>query len=334
MNDRHCKGCGILLQDENILLPGYTTDLDNDVCQRCFRIKNYGEYQLVTNNNVEYLKVLEAVGKTNDLVIYVTDLINLEKDFDTIRNIIPNRMILVLNKKDVLPKSVKEEKLYEYFKEYNIFFDEIITVSTINNYNMDYLLKRIKMLQTTKNVYVVGRTNAGKSSLINNIIRNYSESSDELTMSALPSTTLNTVSISLNEHLTLIDTPGLLDSGSIINKLDTQLVKKISPKKEIKPKTFQLKRGQGININDLVRVDYTEGDRNSFTVFVSNELKVSRINSNTNNNLKELNKCTYEIKYNTDLVINGLGFIKIMNKGKVDIYLDKDVEVYLRRSLI
>ena len=46
MNDRHCKGCGILLQDENILLPGYTTDLDNDVCQRCFRIKNYGEYQL------------------------------------------------------------------------------------------------------------------------------------------------------------------------------------------------------------------------------------------------------------------------------------------------
>ena len=89
-----------------------------------------------------------------------------------------------------------------------------------------------------------------------------------------------------------------------------------------------------ININDLVRVDYTEGDRNSFTVFVSNELKVSRINSNTNNNLKELNKCTYEIKYNTDLVINGLGFIKIMNKGKVDIYLDKDVEVYLRRSLI
>jgi ribosome biogenesis GTPase A len=334
MNDRHCRGCGILLQDENVLLPGYTTDLSNDICQRCFRIKNYGEYQLVTNNNVEYIKVLEAVGKTNDLVIYVTDLINMEKDFDTIRNIIPNRMILVLNKKDVLPKSVKEEKLYDYFKEYNIFFDEIITVSTKNNYNMDYLLKRIKMLQTTKNVYVVGRTNAGKSSLINNIIRNYSETSDELTMSALPSTTLNTVSISLNEHLTLIDTPGLLDSGSIINKLDVDLVKKISPKKEIKPKTFQLKVGQGIIINDLVRIDYVEGERNSFTVFVSNELKVSRINSNTNNHLIELNKSTYDVKYNTDIVINGLGFVKVANKGQVNVYLDKDVEIYLRKSLI
>ena len=334
MNDRYCKGCGILLQDENVLLPGYTTNLDNDICQRCFRIKNYGEYQLVTNNNVEYIKVLEAVGKTNDLVIYVTDLINMEKDFDTIRNIIPNRMILVLNKKDVLPKSVKEEKLYDYFKEYNIFFDEIITVSTKNNYNMDYLLKRIKMLQTTKNVYVVGRTNAGKSSLINNIIRNYSESNDELTMSALPSTTLSMVSIALNDHLMLIDTPGLLDSGSIINKLDVDLVKRISPKKEIKPKTYQLKEGQGIIINDLVRVDYVEGERNSFTVFVSNELKVSRINSNTNNNLKELDKSTYDVKYNTDIVINGLGFIKVANKGQVNVYLDKDVEIYLRKSLI
>ena len=334
MNDRYCKGCGILLQDENVLLPGYTTNLDNDICQRCFRIKNYGEYQLVTNNNVEYIKVLEAVGKTNDLVIYVTDLINMEKDFDTIRNIIPNRMILVLNKKDVLPKSVKEEKLYDYFKEYNIFFDEIITVSTKNNYNMDYLLKRIKMLQTTKYVYVVGRTNAGKSSLINNIIKNYSESSDELTMSALPSTTLSMVSISLNEHLTLIDTPGLLDSGSIINKLDVDLVKRISPKKEIKPKTYQLKEGQGIIINDLVRIDYVEGERNSFTVFVSNELKVSRINSNTNNHLIELNKSTYDVKYNTDIVINGLGFVKIANKGQVNVYLDKDVEIYLRKSLI
>ena len=333
MNEKKCIGCGIVLQDENILLPGYTTDLSNDYCQRCFRIKNYGEYQLVTNNNSEYIELLEAVGKTNDLVVYVTDLLNLEKDFSMIRDIIPNKMILVLNKKDVLPRSVKEDKLIEYFKNYNIFFDEIITVSTVNNYNMDYLLKRIKYLQTTKNVYVVGRTNAGKSSLINNIIRNYSENGDSLTQSPLPSTTLNTVSIKLNDYLTLIDTPGLIDSGSIINNLDINLVKKISPKKEIKPRTYQLREGQGIIIEDLVRIDYLEGERNSFTVFVSNELKVSRISSN-NNKLKDLNKSTYDIKYNNDIVVNGLGFIKVMSKGKIDIYIDKEVEVFFRKSLI
>jgi len=333
MNEKKCVGCGILLQDKNILMPGYTIDLSNDYCQRCFRIQNYGEYQLVTNNNSEYIELLEAVGKTNDLVVYVTDLLNLEKDFNMIRDIIPNKMILVLNKKDVLPRSVKEDKLIEYFKNYNIYFDDIITVSTINNYNMDFLLKRIKYLQTTKNVYVVGRTNAGKSSLINNIIKNYSENGDRLTQSPLPTTTLNTVSIKLNDYLTLIDTPGLIDSGSIINNLDVDLVKKISPKKEIKPRTYQLRVGQGIIIENLVRIDYLEGDKNSFTVFVSNELKVSRISS-SNNKLRDLNKNIYEIKYNTDIVINGLGFIKVVGKGKIAIYIDKDVEVFFRKSLI
>ena len=333
MNEKKCLGCGVLLQDENILLPGYTTNLENDFCQRCFRIKNYGEYQLVTNNNVEYMKMLEAVGKTNDLVLYITDLINLEKDFDVIRNIIPNKMILVLNKRDVLPKSVKEEKLVDYFKNYDIFFDEIIPVSTINNYNMDYLLKRIKYFQTSKNVYVVGRTNAGKSSVINNIIRNYSENADSLTSSPLPSTTLNTLSIVVNDYLTLIDTPGLIDSGSIINNLPIELVKKISPKKEIKPRIYQLRAGQGIIINDLIRIDYLEGIRNSFAVFVSNELKIERININ-NTKLTDLNKSTYDVKYDNDLVVSGLGFVKISSKGKINVYVNKEVEIFFRKSLI
>ena len=246
MNEKKCLGCGIVLQTDNVLYPGYTSNLDNDFCQRCFRIQNYGDYQLVTSNNLDFIKVLEAVGETNDLVLYVTDLLDLEEDFNTIRNIISNKMILVLNKMDVFPKSVKEEKLINYFKDYNITFDEIIPVSSKTEFNIDYLYKRIKFFQTSKNVYVVGRTNAGKSSLINSLIRKYSESNDSLTMSPLPSTTLSTLSININEYLTLIDTPGLIDSTSIVNMVDVDLVKKISPKKRIKPHTYQLREGQGM----------------------------------------------------------------------------------------
>ena len=198
---------------------------------------------------------------------------------------------------------------------------------------MDYLLKKIKYYQTSKNVYVVGRTNAGKSSVINNIIRNYSENADSLTSSPLPSTTLNTLSIVVNDYLTLIDTPGLIDSGSIINNLPIELVKKISPKKEIKPRIYQLRAGQGIIINDLVRIDYLEGIRNSFAVFVSNELKIERININ-NTKLTDLNKSTYDVKYDNDLVVSGLGFVKISSKGKINVYVNKEVEIFFRKSLI
>ena len=334
-SEKRCSGCGVLLQDQNILQEGYTTSLENDICQRCFRMKNYGEYQVVTKSNEEYLNILKSVGETKDLVLYVTDLLNLEKNIEEIRELIPNKMILVLNKIDVLPKSVKEDKLINYLASKDIHFEEVIVISANKNYNIDYLLKRIKFHQTSKNVYVVGHTNAGKSSLINKLIKNYSDNNQELTMSPLPSTTLNTVNIEINEHLTLIDTPGLVDVGSILNHVDGDMVKKISAKKEIKPRTYQLRKNQSIVIEDLIRIDYVEGERNSFTLFVSNDLKVKRLlNLFNNEDLKDKNKITYNVKYDEDLVISGLGFVKIVNKGVIDVYIDKDVDTFLRKSLI
>ena len=334
-NEKRCKGCGVLLQDENILQEGYTTNLENDLCQRCFRMKNYGEYQVITKSNDEYIEILKEVGKTKDLVLYITDLLNLEKNIGQIRSIIPNKMILVLNKMDIFPRSVKEEKLKRYLANNDVNFEEIIVISTEKNYNIDYLLKRIKYFQTSRNVYVVGHTNAGKSSLINKLIKNYSDKTQELTMSPLPSTTLNMVNIEINDYLNLIDTPGLLDAGSILNHVSPEMVKKISAKKEIKPRTYQLKKNQSIIIEDLVRIDYVEGERNSFTVFVSNDVKVKRLlNLFNNEELKDKNKTTYKMKYDEDLVVSGLGFIKIVNKGTIDVYVDKDVDAFTRKSLI
>lgn len=332
---KKCLGCGVNLQDENVLQEGYTTSLDNDICQRCFRMKNYGEYQVVTKSNDEYLSILKSVGETKDLVLYITDLVNLDKDLEQLRNYISNKMILVLNKKDALPKSVKEGKLINYIKDKGYDFQEIIVVSVNKNYNIDYLLKRIKYHQTSKNVYVVGHTNVGKSSLINKLIRNYSDKMQELTMSPLPSTTLNTVNIEINDYLTLIDTPGLVDVGSILNYVDPKMVKKISPVKEIKPKTYQLRHNQSIIIEDLIRIDYVEGEKNSFTLYVSNNLKVRRLlNSSNKDDLKDLNKISYDIKYGEDLVVNGLGFIKIVDKAKIDVYINKNVDTFVRKSLI
>ena len=87
---KKCSGCGVSLQDDNMLQEGYTTSLENDICQRCFRMKNYGEYQVVAKSNEEYLEILKGVGQTKDLVLYVTDLLNLEEDILKIREYIKN----------------------------------------------------------------------------------------------------------------------------------------------------------------------------------------------------------------------------------------------------
>ena len=332
--NKKCLGCGVELQDENMLLDGYTVNLENDLCQRCFRLKNYGEYQATTKTNEEYQQILEAVGKTKDLVVYVTDVLNVEQDLYDIRKFLPNKILLVLNKRDVIPKSEKDEKLIQYFKDKYDFFNDIVVVSCEKNMNIDHLLNRIKFFQVTKQVYVVGHTNAGKSSLINKLIKNYSDSKQELTISPLPSTTLNLINIEINDYLTIIDTPGLIDEGSITNYVDNELLKIITPKKEIKTKTYQLRRGQSIIIGDLVRIDYVDGEKNSFTLYISNDIKTKRIISSRHDDLKNLAKRTYQLPFNQDIVIKGLGFIKVVNRGVVDIYLNQRVETFLRDNLI
>jgi len=331
---KYCIGCGILLQDENMTLDGYTTSMENDICSRCFRMKNYGEYQIVTKSNEEYIDILKSVNKTNDLVLYIVDLLNLDRDLTNIRNYINNKMILVLSKRDVLPKSINDNKLMEYFKDIGLDYSDIIVASPNKNYNIDELLHKIKMHKTSKNVYVVGHTNVGKSTLINKLMKNYSENECELTISPLPSTTLNKITIKLSDDLYLIDTPGLVDRGNIVNYVEPLLLKKINPKKEIKPKTYQIKKGQCLIIGNLIRIDYIEGDKNSFTVFMSNDLKVQRFNLTKQQGLKDLYPNELDVLYHEDVVVNGLGFIKIVEKARVIVYADKNVEIYTRRSLI
>ena len=333
-NEKYCIGCGVKLQDSNMLYEGYTPDISNDICSRCFKLRNYGDYQITTKSNDEYIEILKSVNDTKDLVLYVVDLLNIEKDIKMIRNYITNRLILVLTKRDILPKSVNDDKIKEYFSNLGLVYQDIIIISANKNYNMDELLLMIKKHKSSKNVYVVGHTNVGKSTLINKMVQNYSEEKYELTISPLPSTTLNKINIKLTDDLTLIDTPGLVDRGSIVNYVSFDMIKKINAKKEIDPITYQLKKGQSLVINDLFGILYVEGDKNSFTFFMSNDLDIERKDINKSEMISNLSKRTIEVGYHQDLVINGLGFIKIVDKAVCDIYLSNNIEVFVRDSLI
>lgn len=330
---KYCKGCGVLLQNENILKEGYVTSLDNDVCQRCFRIANYGEYQKVTRSNNEFIEILKTVGNTKDLVLHIVDLVNLDKDLKEIRNYISNKMILVLNKKDTLPKSVKDSKILDYIKSLELDYIDTIIISANKNYNLDLLFTKIIKNKTSNKVYIVGKTNTGKSSLINRIIRDYSDNTSNLTISPLPSTTLDMVSIEVSKDLTLIDTPGLIDTGNISNYLENNNIKKLIIKNRIKPKTYQIKKNQSLLVSDLLRIDYVQGEKNSFTLYIPNSIKVKKV-SIKNERLKDLSKQEFDLKYREDLVINGLGWVKVVDKGKLAVYIDKNIECFTRRNFI
>ena len=70
---------------------------------------------MVTKSNDEYINILKSVNDTKDLVVYIIDLLNISRDINLIREYFDNKVLLVLNKRDILPKSIKDEKIKEYF---------------------------------------------------------------------------------------------------------------------------------------------------------------------------------------------------------------------------
>lgn len=322
-----CNGCGSFLQNTEPNMDGYTKDIKNSLCERCFKIANYNEYKMLPKNNSEFISILDNINKTNDLVVLVVDLLNISSSLELIRQHIKNDILLVLSKRDLLPKDIYEEKLLNYI---NINTIDRLIISSKTNYNLDSLMDKIYKYKKTKNVYFVGITNAGKSSLINKIIYNYSKLERFITTSNLPSTTLNTIEIELNDSLTLIDTPGIIDEANIINYVSDKDIKKIIPKNQIKPITFQIKNKQSVVIEDYLRIDI---DNNNITLFMSSLLNIKRLYNNCNL-LEEYDKKVIEVRPKTDIVITGLGFIKVTKKSTITLYTPRGVEVYIRNSLI
>ena len=89
----------------------------------------------------------------------------------------------------------------------------------------------------------------------------------------------NKIIIPIDNKITLIDTPGIIDNSNMINFVDKKMYKRLNSKKEIKPRTYQLGKNQCLVLGDLVRIDYVEGDRNSLTFFIPNEIKIKRVSS-------------------------------------------------------
>ena len=56
-----CLGCGVLLQYDDINGLGYTNDISNDRCMRCFRLSNYGEYSKVKLDNSDFIKIINSI---------------------------------------------------------------------------------------------------------------------------------------------------------------------------------------------------------------------------------------------------------------------------------
>lgn len=324
-----CVGCGSLLQTGDKNARGYVRNIESKLCERCFKIQNYGEYLPIIKDEIEFTNMLEEINKTNDLVILVCDLFNLNPNMDLINEYIKNDVILVLTKRDILPRSLYEDKLLNYFKNINLNIIDRIVISSINNYHFDELIDKIRLNKKSNNVYVIGYTNVGKSTMINKLLYNYAKSNDVITTSPLPNTTIENINIKIDDELTLIDTPGVLDNGSIYYLKNMKELKRIIPKKAIKPISYQINKKQYVMVEDLFCLECMN---NNIVMYISEKLKIDRLYKDID--INDMDKYEIDIKANHDIVLSGLGFIKFMKDEKITLYTIKGLKIIIRPSLI
>ncbi|WP_223067199.1 ribosome biogenesis GTPase YqeH [Paenibacillus caui] len=364
-----CSGCGIRLQTIDTGKPGYVPEkaLQNEpvICQRCFRIKNYNESSSVTPDQDEFLRLLGQIGMTDALVIHIVDIFDFQGSvISGLQRFIGNNpVLLAVNKTDLLPKVTNWNKVRNWVqkqaKDMGLKAEDVVLCSAKQNQGFDRLLDIIGQHRGDRDVYVVGATNVGKSTLINRLIRDYSDLDQELTTSRYPGTTLDMVNIPLDDGKFIVDTPGIMYPSRYTEMVDTQDLGVLLPDKPLKPAVYQLSEGQTLFFGGFARFDFIQGSGyQSFTCFVSGRAPLHRtkleradqlfadhagelLSPPSKENLEKLPDWTrHEFRIakgsRSDVFISGLGWIKVNSDqgAVVAIHAPKGVKVLVRESLI
>ena len=171
-------------------------------CQRCYIMKKYDVALKLSVSPEDYPKTIEHLKSKKAIIILVVDLTDFPGSVwpDIINQLGPNkRILLVGNKVDLLPADSKDylkrveqsmlqtfkEKCARYFRENAIESNEeflmpeiasTVLISARTGFNVEWLITKIYSFwkqnrrEVGGDIYLIGTTNVGKSSLFNMLV--------------------------------------------------------------------------------------------------------------------------------------------------------------------
>ncbi len=327
-----CIGCGSKFQTLDKNKEGYINPKVYEkatLCERCFKIKYYGE-AYVTDNPKDKTSLIKMINDSKKSVVYLVDTLTISKETLSVIDSLSNKVYLVLTKRDLLPKSVKNSKLKEYISNLTLIKD-VFVISALKNNGVTELYNEL-IKNNEKSVYVIGYTSSGKSTFINKLLT-LNGKSGNITTSSLPNTTLECINIKLNDKLTLIDTPGIVSENSSYNFIDVDIYKKLLPKSVIKPKVYTIKKDFMIILGDILRIENNSNEDVNLVFYFKNEIKLNKMRSIRNKLLKDKDKLDVKVS-DKDIILEGLGYIKVVGNANLTMYTLNKKMISVRNKMI
>ena len=374
MISKKCTGCGMELQFEDEKKEGYVPEekfiMEGDLlCQRCFKIKNYGKNSVNNFKSEDYSKEVLNSVKKSDIILPIFDIIDFEGSFteeilDYLRDY---RSIVLVNKTDLLPGFVHPTEIADWIKdrlaEEDIVPENIAFISAKSKYGINGVIRKIKSIFPDKKVkaVVLGVSNVGKSSVINLLL-----GKNKITTSKYSGTTLKSINNKIPDtNITITDTPGLIPKEKrLSDMISVETGLKLVPAGEISRKTFKLEEGQvfmfdafcwfKVKENNIVnKTEEETGYKPIFSAYSSKNVKFhltkeERVEELLEGDFFELLKGEEKKKYfenefvtfkttvkeNEDLAISGLGWINV-KRGPlaIELIVPKGVKTVVRPSI-
>lgn len=291
-----CVGCGIKLQEKDKNELGYTPNLNNELCERCFKLKNYN---ILTNKgiNIDNDKLINKINELNTCVLFLVDFINLDSEVIDAYKKIKSKKTLIITKADIIPKNIKYQKLIQNIKNIYEIKEDLILTSSKTKLNIKTITK---ICLEEKNICLAGFTNAGKSSLINALV------GSDITVSKKSNTTQDFIKLNV-DGINIYDAPGFMSN---INRENI-------PRSIIRPITYQFPSKHYLLIQDI-KLNILENS--NFTIYVGNEANIIRRKENENV------ECKIIVPKNSDVIIKGFCFINFKNTCMISLNT-KDYEI-------
>lgn len=201
-SDKSCVGCGANFHCKNPSLPGFLPVelfvkletkkwLEENLCRRCYLLKKHNFLLNVNVCNVDYRSLMRHLRlKQEALILLVVDMTDLPFSiFPDLPDIIGDKkpMIIVGNKVDLLPPD-KRSGYLKHFRQalfdsvtsagfsdrFNVLHTGLISAKT--GFGVEDLITNIHLKWCSRghlrsDIYLLGCTNAGKSTLFNTFLQ-------------------------------------------------------------------------------------------------------------------------------------------------------------------